>query len=68
MVRDDQVAPFGLGFVEHLLRDIHGQQRPVHLVVRTSDDKSRIVIGFLPPKRSKTFDNVGYFSDFHSNK
>ena len=66
MVRDHQIAPFGFGLVQHLLRNVHGQQGLVHLVVGAADDKSRIVIRFLPFKRGKAFDDIGYLFDSHN--
>ena len=65
MMRDHQIAPFGFGLVQHLFGNIHGQQGLVHLVVGAADDKSRIVIRFLPLKWGKAFDDVGYLSDNH---
>ena len=64
-MRDHQIAPFGFGLVQHLFGNIHGQQGLVHLVVGAADDKSRIVIRFLPLKWGKAFDDVGYLSDNH---
>ena len=65
MVCQYDIAPLGFGLVQHLFGHVHGQQGLVHLVVGAADDKSRIVIRFLPLKWGKAFDDVGYLSDNH---
>ena len=65
MVRDDQVAPFTRGLVQHLLGHVDGQQRPVHLVVGTPHDQPRIVVGLLQGERCEPLDDFAYLIDFH---
>ena len=63
MVRDDHVAPFAFGLGHHFVRDVHGQQRPVHLVVRAPHDQACVVVRFLPCERCETLDDIGHFPD-----
>ena len=68
MMRHDEVATLLLGFGEHLLGHVHGQQGTADLPFGIAHHQTGIVVFLLQRKRRETLDRVGYLLDFHGQK
>ena len=68
MMRHDEVAALPLGFGEHLLGHVHGQQGTADLPFGIAHHQTGIVVSLLQRKRRETLDRVGYLLDLHGQK
>ena len=68
MMRHDEVATLLLGFGEHLLGHVHGQQGTADLPFGIAHHQTGIVVSLLQRKRRETLDRVGYLLDLHGQK
>ena len=68
MMRHDEVAALLLGFGEHLLGHVHGQQGTADLPFGIAHYQTGIVVFLLQRKRRETLDRVGYLLDLHGQK
>ena len=68
MMSDNHITPLFDCLLQHLLGDIHRQQRLMHLIVGATNDKTCVIIRLLQRKWRKGLYRRSYLSDLHRLK